>query len=276
MKNISVTFDSNVWELIVDIIKLNNHTDVLALKKIKEAIESKKILPYISDVVVTLEAIRKSDRANYIKKITTTMKQTQSVMGTQQDGYTLIYRKINIVTNFDHHPGLHEYLSIALNEALKLGFQFINVPRIAWIRLDENIYKPQDILKQKEILTRTFHAARVFEREGLGIAHVLKMGEKVLQQRPNLAQQGIGAIRAFSYSDDLTKIPSAVAEWADGDAMAAHYGHNHDVFCTLDRGRNAGQYSVLHENRRIFLKSKFGIQILTPNELSEYISNYLK
>jgi hypothetical protein len=71
---------------------------------------------------------------------------------------------------------------------------------------------------------------------------------------------------AFDGSEPIAKL---VAEWADGNAILAHYYHDHDYFCTLDQGKGAGTSSVLHKDRRDWLVSEFGIKVISPAELAE-------
>lgn len=271
MKAIYTTFDSNVWECIADTKKLADHSDAEALTAIRRAIEAGRIAPYISDVVVTLESVKKHDRESYSKGITVKIERTKEAIEVEEDGTQRISSEIKIRPCFDHHPGLHEKLAAALEKALALGFRFINVPRIGWLRLDDDLYKPMETDEQELAarLNRANEAIRAFEQEGVGSAHILALANQAIQQNPELAP--LGQFRAFAYGDP-TKIPGAVAEWADGDALAAHYSHGHDVFCTLDRGKSAGFGSVLHKSRRRWLQEKFRIQIFTPTELAAHIS----
>jgi hypothetical protein len=49
----------------------------------------------------------------------------------------------------------------------------------------------------------------------------------------------------------------AIAEWVDGDALAAHYAFKADVFCTNDRAHKAGSKSIFHPSNLAKLKSQF-------------------
>jgi hypothetical protein len=267
---ISITFDSNVWECIADPAKLLQHPDASALQKIRGAIESGQASPFISDVVVTLESTRKADRAGFFRSVRMTSASSEPVVQRGEDGITHISRSVMMNASFEHFPTLHPKLSTALNSALALGFRLINVPRIGWLRLADGLYKPQlsDERQLGELLDRTHLAAEAFERQGCGVAWVTALGEVSLRDHPELTQRGIRSpLLAFAHGDHQDAIPAAVAEWADGDALAAHYGHQHDVFCSLDRGRNAGSRSILHNSRREWLRHQFGLQIKSPMEV---------
>jgi hypothetical protein len=56
------------------------------------------------------------------------------------------------------------------------------------------------------------------------------------------------------------KLADAIAEWVDGEALAAHYAFGAEVFCTNDRGRNAGSKSIFYPDNLAKLKSQFAIR----------------
>lgn len=65
------------------------------------------------------------------------------------------------------------------------------------------------------------------------------------------------------------KVWTAINEWADGDAIAAHVGHDNDLFCTHDYNKNSGLKSALHPTNRAWLNENFGIEFVTLSELAE-------
>jgi hypothetical protein len=241
------------------------------LGEIRKAIEDRRMTPYISDVVVLLESIPKTDRGKFFSEIKTSTRRAEQDVGPNPGAMPSIIHRLTISARFDHFPQLHEKLSSALEQAFALGFKLINVPRIGWMRLDDHLYKPQeaDEATIKARLVRTHHAARSFEEAGCGAAWAEKLGGDAIAKDARVAAHtNRNPLFALPYCADSADIPDAVGEWADGDALAAHHGYRHDVFCTLDRGRGAGTRSVLHHSRRQWLSSAFGIVILTPAELA--------
>ena len=59
------------------------------------------------------------------------------------------------------------------------------------------------------------------------------------------------------------KFQEAVAEWADGDSLSAHYAAGNELFCTNDQAGNAGTGSIFHSQNRIRIERKFGINIIS-------------
>jgi hypothetical protein len=57
-----------------------------------------------------------------------------------------------------------------------------------------------------------------------------------------------------------------IGEWCDGLIVGSHYGYGNDVFCTTDKGKNAGSRSLLNMSNRPALEAE-GIKLMTPEEL---------
>ncbi|CBA16124.1 hypothetical protein XALC_1625 [Xanthomonas albilineans GPE PC73] len=270
MHSMSVTFDSNVWESIVVQDKLEVHHSANSLRAIRDAIESKRIAPYILDSVVTLESLRKSHRKDFLGGIKI-ISRRQKEQVNFENGVNQIEITCNIISDYSHFPSLHPKLEDALGKARKLGFLFINVPRIAAMRLPYEWYKPQEATDSElsERLDRTFKAVESIESLGLGGYQIQALGANIIKNNPSQRLQPY-MIAAAEYAEEK-ELSDAVAEWVDGDAIAAHYGHGNDVFCTLDFGRNAGFKSVLHASRRDWLRESLGVLIATPDELANII-----
>jgi hypothetical protein len=66
------------------------------------------------------------------------------------------------------------------------------------------------------------------------------------------------------------QLAAAIAEWVDGDSLAAHYAFGADVFCTSDRARGAGSKSIFYPDNLAKLKEQFPIVVLGPEELLQY------
>jgi hypothetical protein len=270
---LSITFDSNVWEEIADLDKLKCHASSADLQTIRSAIEAKRVHPFISDVVLFLESVKEVDRERHFKGVTTKTTNESDEIRQTPDGKPEHHIKFNLKAVFPQ-VNYHPKLAHAFEEALKLGFKLIDIPRVAFPRYPNEYYKAET---EEELMNRRDLVEMLgeFERAGIGHGIILRMADEVFAQDPmRLRYGGIKANPYFAFAEgDPSRIPSAVAEWADGDALAAHYQQWHDIFCTFDRGRKAGKNSVLHESRRDWLKSKFGIVIMSPTELAGAITN---
>jgi hypothetical protein len=69
------------------------------------------------------------------------------------------------------------------------------------------------------------------------------------------------------------KLAAAVAEWVDGDALAAHYAFGANVFCTNDRAGKAGSKSIFYPDNLAKLQRQFPIVVQTPGELLKSLAD---
>ena len=63
-------------------------------------------------------------------------------------------------------------------------------------------------------------------------------------------------------------IERAFAEWADGDAIAAHIAYGIDIFCSADVGNSNVTNSVLDPTNRAWLTSTYEVQFMTFEDLA--------
>lgn len=76
----------------------------------------------------------------------------------------------------------------------------------------------------------------------------------------------------LSSSERENEFARAIAEWADGDSVAAHVAYKNDVFCTEDKGKSAGGKSILDESNRCWLQETYGVTFATIRELAEQVA----
>ena len=247
---IKVTFDSNVWEQTVDESKRNG---LSAYTSIYNHILNKKIEPYFFEGIVTLENIQKNLRKDFIANF----KPTISIQVGDEPPR---------VTAGTATPELSEYLNTTIPKALNIGFKFIKTPRIGGLGIDplsEHAAKDEKYILS-ERLNRTFDFLRFIESQGVGKG---KLDTSIS------TSGGTGIIEKTRNDTLLTEKQYAknVAEWVDGDALAAHYGYGIDYFCTNDRASGAGLNSVFHPSNLNQIKQKYTIEVVTPDELLSII-----
>jgi hypothetical protein len=135
-----------------------------------------------------------------------------------------------------------------VRRALDLGLRILSAPRESSSRIDDpsgELYaKDADEAAVSMRLQRYESIVAAIEGRGLGFARVMKT-------------PGSGR-----------KAARAVAEWADGDSVAAHHGYANDLFCTEDRAARAGRRSVMHPAYRGWLHRAYGVEFVTLAELA--------
>ncbi len=72
-------------------------------------------------------------------------------------------------------------------------------------------------------------------------------------------------------SAEEAEIASAIAEWADGDTVAAHIGYQIEYLCTGDEGAKA-RNSIFDPTQRAWLAATYGLKLLTISELAAMVA----
>lgn len=74
-------------------------------------------------------------------------------------------------------------------------------------------------------------------------------------------------------SNEQSSIGSTIAEWADGDLIAAHIGEGLDIICTNDIAGGNDTKSVFSSLHRKWLSDDYSCKFLTPKELAEMLKS---
>jgi hypothetical protein len=244
--SMSVTFDSNVWEIIVDEDKRNNSDQVYS--KLYEFISNGFIHPYFFEGLATMETIQKKDRKKYYTN------------------YNMVFSFSIDSEEISSHiasegPQISEYLNRVVPLALKLGFKFTCFPRIGAPKLDipEKYLALDKKYSIQERNERSFECARFIENLGAGKGKLMNELD---------ATRG-GLVQKTKNDNSITdkKYSKFVGEWADGDALAANYGYGIDCFCTNDRASGAGKFSIFHADNLQQLEQKYPVNVISPEKL---------
>lgn len=238
-----VTFDSNVWERLVE--------EPSAHPELREKILSGVISPYMTEISVSLESIQNSKRQEFFRSYMPSTDWRAESVGPGGE----IHAKFTFGPNTASHPGLHSKLSQNLSKAQELGFKVIRMTNLGTVRSPEI---PQDMLLTVESHQEfSDYAQRLTDCHGF----ITSLG---------CGYHDYEMIKQTGQPGSPEKLAEAIAEWVDGDALAAHYAFGADIFCTNDRGRNAGSKSIFFPDNLAKLKSHFAMTVLTPDELLPY------
>jgi hypothetical protein len=150
---------------------------------------------------------------------------------------------------------LREETIARVRRALDLGMRILGAPRIGSSGIDDprgDFYaKDADEGAIATRLQRYKSIAAAIEARGLGYARVSKFAKS-----------------------DSRKLARAVAEWADGDSVAAHHGYGNDLFCTQDRAVRAGRDSVMHPANRGWLRRVYGVEFVNIAQLAARLERF--
>ena len=249
-----ITFDSNVWRIISSPEIFPNEPSIESFKEIRKAIDEKRITPFLCETIFTLEAIQKKDRKEFFSEYKPKVDISEEVEGNE------IKLSFSIGPDKTAHPGNNSYLEKHLKDAIDIGFQIINLPRIAGIvnpDIEAHFYKHDDLSSYHD---KVFAVSREIESKGAGMSHIKVLGEKYDNHWMN------GIEQAPEYESG--NIAKAIAEWADGDSVACHIAVGGDYFCTRDTAQKAGSKSIFSEENLNWVKKKYNFQIISPEELA--------
>ena len=255
----NVTFDSNVWERVID--EDNHH-----LAKIKDKIRNGGIQAYICEIALSLEPIRKKSRSEFFEnyRLHTTTNHLPP------EGETL-RMQIGFAPNVELHPGHHPKLRAKLLEARNLGFRVLRMTNIGTVRPKEI---PDDMYVDHTDMDEFWRYAEplascgaYIESMGCGQAAYNRFKEEF--NLVGLDVQSVPIERRKEFAERWKEFSEAIAEWVDGDSLAAHYAAGNEFFCTDDNARKAGTKSIFHSENRNRLEAEYGIKIISSYKASQ-------
>lgn len=254
-----VTFDSNVWQMVVRPSLVPKHRNYGDFCAVHEALRTKRIEGFISETVGTLEAIKRAGRSSYFNSI----KPVVDVKPEIVKGNQVVFR-VQIGTNHGRHPGLAPILQDGLEAAFALGIRVMRAARIG-------IPVPAPFLSLEHYADEHDIAASAkrdnYWGEVLEAIELRGVGGAVLNAVKQSARQGVRA----SSAEQESEFARAIAEWADGDSVAAHIAYKNELFCTEDKGNSAGGKSIFDQSHRLWLEETYGTKFATIDELARTI-----
>ena len=257
---LKVTFDSNVWRIIATPGSFPNESGIDSFQKINKAISTGKVLATLAETIFTLEAIKNVGRQNFLSVYTPEMK---SEITEQPDGK--IGLSLSIGPDRSAHPGNTYYLSKHWADAEKLGFKLLHCPRVA-TPTNPDLKDEWFIGVTVDIANRFGACSREIESNGCGISQLKEIGNRYAGPAQPW-HEGI----AVSPNSEEAAIAKAVAEWGDGDTVAAHYAYENDYVYTRDVAKSGGANSVFSLKNRAWLESNYGVKFITPEQLAAMI-----
>jgi hypothetical protein len=257
-----ITFDTNTFDKASRPTLYPKDPEHRGMIVVHEALKRGDIQGFLSDTAITLEGITNDQRAIVLGNT----QLRSSLAQTAEDTVTITMRQDQV----DRLP-LHPKQAERFIEAFRLGIRLLGAPRIGMPRAEEQFYVVEEPSKLEVRLNRFVDILRKIEARGLGSSRAKKIAAR-------FAGRGIAQgpwFRALGAAKDIHEkheVARAIAEWADADSVAAHYGYGNDIFCTLDRGKaeeRRGEPAVLDANNRAWLTEEFGIQFSPLGELAE-------
>lgn len=246
-----ITFDSNVWERLVNEEEKEHH-----FVKIKNKILDGKIRAYICEIALSLEAIQRKLRPEFFENYEPSI--TFEDLPPENGKFRM---RFCIAPNTNLHPGLHPKQLVKLLKARDLGFRVLGMINSGEVVRTTDI--PDDMYVQRADIEEYWRYAELLENcndfiIGLGCG-------RAAYDQFDLA----GLDNQTVPNEQKQKFSEAIAEWVDGEALSAHYAAGNDFFCTDDKAGNAGTGSIFHNENKTRLIKEFGIKIISSCDAAQ-------
>lgn len=264
-----VTFDTNTLADVVAPETSQRPTGAPDGTKVRAAIRAGTIQGFFCETMITLEGIKNVDRSAVFGSTTTN---AHFQHGLAPDGNGVTY--INMRAEQTARQPLDQRQADRFLAAFELGMKLLGAPRVGMVRVDDPnggryVEEPEEDQIGRR-LDRHNNVVTAIEARGLGCAQAQKIAGEIQAE-----VGGYGSFVSFLGKPrtpaEQGKINRAIAEWADGDSIAAHYGYNNDLFCTEDFGKGGSTASVLDDSNRQWLSETFGIRFVTLAELAAMV-----
>jgi hypothetical protein len=261
-----VTFDTNTLADIVSPDTSQRLDGSVHASKVRAAIQAGNVQGVFCETLITLEGIKNADRSAVFGS---TLSNATYHQETALDGNRLT--RITMRPEQVARKPLDHKQAARFLVAFDLGMKLLGAPRIGMIRVDDPkgeryLAEPGESVLSRR-LERYFEVATAIEHRGVGCAEAMQIAHEI--------QAELGGSKSFvaylgSPRDPVEqkRINRAIAEWADGDSIAAHYGYAIGLFCSEDFGKSRSQPSILDDKNRAWLTDTFGIQFVTMAQLA--------
>jgi hypothetical protein len=253
----TVTFDSNTLDSVVSPETAQRENRDAAVT-VQAAVKDGRIRGFFSETLYTLEGIVNCERSEILGK-------TRVKVGASS--------VFSVGSHHERNP-LNPRALARIQGALDLGMLPLRTAALFPRRYDDRfpLFVPAGGHTELVSCMDKVNALTLeIMKRGFGQAVARDIGVRFGERRVNLAEpelwhQSLDRARG---KKEQKQVAEAVAEWADGDSVGAHYGFGIDLFCSEDFGGSGP--SVLDHNNRKWLHEEFGIVFVTLAELAQRV-----
>lgn len=283
--SLRVTFDTNALDLACRPEQFQKDPRQPQLLRVRDALVSKEIQGFYPVSMLTIEGVKKKDRAKVIAgtrirqqpeehAIVANAELPAEVRAFVGEGDLSVITQRLVVEEPDRQP-LPDAFADRVRAAHGLGLLALKaVPRLGAFTITDrsgsHYLANGEGAEFSAWIDMVHKVSRAIESRGLGYAQV-----KALGQALKVGDPGEIWYRALVSAKDIHQqraVERAFSEWADGDAIASHIAYGLDVFCSNDLGKSNAADSVLSSASRGWLTQEYGIRFMTFDELLQHLS----
>ena len=261
---LTVTFDTNTFDKVSRPALYSRDVGYAEMIEVHDALKRAAVRGFICDTALTLEGIGVDHRVTVFGGTVA----RSSFAQVSDDTFS-----ITITPEQPDRRPVHPKQAERFREAFALGIRLLGAPRVGMPRAEEQFYAVDDPETLGERLNRFHDLACEIENRGSD-ARAQWLWRRGLTTGHHLFLPWFQSLGNARDIHETREVARAVAEWADGDSVAAHYGYGNDFFCTLDAGKGEskrGDPAILDATNRVWLSADHGIQFVTIAELAEKV-----
>jgi hypothetical protein len=266
-----VTFDSNTLEKAARPGRSPRDPDQPSYVKVHQAVVGGRIKGYFAETIITLEGIQKADRAAVFGS--TTLTGSEEITESPEENLTKV--KFTLVADNPLRKPLHPEVRARITAARNIGMRLLRAPRMGGLLIkdpDGTVYIEEADEAATGRRVTTFHSIlRELDARQVGFAQVKQLAAR-FAARDNVTEPWYQSLQRAADVHEQNAVQRAVAEWADGDSIAAHIAYGLDYFCTGDEGKSSGSASVFDASSRAWLTSAHGVQFVTMIQLAGMVN----
>lgn len=267
-RQLRITFDTNTLGPLVEAFRAQSNGNSALFAGAAEAVillavQSGEILPRAAETVLTLEGVQRKDRVVYFGGYKAKVSAARSEEP-NADGVIKLSLTIGGGTS---PPTLNQMQLDRLNDFVSLGGRFFMIPRLGGVPRPQTITNALVTCTAEELMActeRSGELSRKIENAKAGINQAKALAKRL---DPHVVPWINAFMNAISPQDEQA-VGDAIAEWADGDLIAGHYGYGNEILCTNDKAGGAGSSSVMSAANRAWLTRDYGVQFMTLEELA--------
>jgi hypothetical protein len=265
-----VTFDTNTLEKATRperSVKDPLHPEYVT---VHQAVTDGRIAGFFSETIISLEGIQKTDRSAVLGG--TTMSQQEQITEHPATGQTVVTTTFTVKAPL--RTPLHPEVAARIRAARNLGMRLLRAPRLGGYLIDDPdgtvfAVEPGEAALEKRL--RIYHSVlRKLDARAIGFAQIQQLAS-TFAARANVQEPWFQSLHRATDVHEKTSVIRAVAEWADGDSIAAHVGYGLDCFCTGDEGKSSGAPSVFDAANRAWLTATYGTRFATMAQLAAMV-----
>lgn len=263
------TFDTNTLDKAVRPARFPKDPAQPDYEKVNEALIAGTLRGFFSETMITLEGIQKKDRASVFQS-TQLSQQPEEDISVDGSGTAITVR---MAVEQPARRDLHPETVARLTEATNIGLKVLRAPRIGMLYItdpDGKYFVEETDADRGNRITVYGNLLKEIEKRGIGFAVGKALGTE-FGRRAGVTEPWFHSLVRATDVHEENEVKRAIAEWADGDSIAAHIGYGIDFFCSNDAGKSAGAPSVLDQANRAWLTATYGVRFVTISELAKMI-----